>query len=507
MADHPLFKAHRRVTGPSTWGGLVGSLLATAYAYVTLDMPPGRTWSFLGLVVVCLVIASVFGDRSEQVRLKILKAIGDGTVPPTAPSLQRALAEVAAIADVSFWVNLLYWWGSALTIALAWVTLPGVPWSAVGRVIVVGLSLGPLVATLAHLMVLQRARLYQRQVIACGLSPQQALEAVPVRGLHLKRRLMGFTAVAIVTPMALIADMGHHRTERTLDRLAQTEAAVERQEILDEEQDSGRLAIMVVALLAVAVVVACGYAAGAALSEPMAQLAEETRRVAEGRLGLPKVTPAEDEQWAAASALMILELQLFSVVKQLQDAGERIGVSAGDLGLSSQQHQAGAHEQGAALTATSATTEELARSARQIATNATEVSMLATETAGGRAQRQEERRCLLRVDPQGARRQPGDRRLGGQAQQACAAGRPGGGVHRRRRRQERSARGQRRARGKQGRGGGPRLLAGGRRDAPPLRERDAIDARDPRPHRRDPRRHQRCGDGQRGRGAARWPRR
>jgi methyl-accepting chemotaxis protein len=191
---------------------------------------------------------------------------------------------------------------------------------------------------------------------------------------------MVFTAVAIVTPMALIADMGNHRTERTLDRLARTEDAAARQVILDEEQDSGLLAITLVALLAVAVVVACGYASGAALSEPMAELAQETRRVAEGRLGLPKVTPAEDEQWAAASALMILELQLFSVVKQLQDAGERIGVSAGDLGLSSQQHQAGADEQGAALTATSATTEELARSARQIASNATEVSMLATET-------------------------------------------------------------------------------------------------------------------------------
>jgi methyl-accepting chemotaxis protein len=72
-----------------------------------------------------------------------------------------------------------------------------------------------------------------------------------------------------------------------------------------------------------------------------------------------------------------MESQLLVALRKLKEAGVKISATTGELISSSLKHEAGAADQTGALSQTSATTEELARSARQIAQNASDVSRLA----------------------------------------------------------------------------------------------------------------------------------
>jgi methyl-accepting chemotaxis protein len=75
-----------------------------------------------------------------------------------------------------------------------------------------------------------------------------------------------------------------------------------------------------------------------------------------------------------------MQSHLATVLGQLKRAGVEIGTTTEQIVATSGRYEKGASEQATALNQTSATTEELARSARQIAENAASVAQIAEKT-------------------------------------------------------------------------------------------------------------------------------
>lgn len=87
----------RWLTWPSTWSALIGVSLALLYAVFTVEIRPGTRGWFGAIVVFIVVVFNVIGDREEQVRLKTLKGVGDGTVPAGRENLILALQEASRL--------------------------------------------------------------------------------------------------------------------------------------------------------------------------------------------------------------------------------------------------------------------------------------------------------------------------------------------------------------------------------------------------------------------------
>ncbi len=121
-------------------------------------------------------------------------------------------------------------------------------------------------------------------------------------------------------------------------------------------------------------------AAGVVVGRPMREIAEEATRIARGKLGTPRPVPADDEVWAVSAAFTGMQLHLGRLLGELKGAGTKISAATDDIVKTSTRYEDGATEQATALNETSATTEELARSARQIADNAQAVEEIAQKT-------------------------------------------------------------------------------------------------------------------------------
>src|SRR5206468_256408 len=106
---YPLKGQHRWVTVPSTWSALIGAAIAVFYAVFTVEILEGTRIAFGGIMLAVVFVANLFGDREEQVRMKTLRALGDGKIAMSRDNLILALTEAARGPDVTFWVNLLFW--------------------------------------------------------------------------------------------------------------------------------------------------------------------------------------------------------------------------------------------------------------------------------------------------------------------------------------------------------------------------------------------------------------
>lgn len=380
MTDASVLKGkHRYLTNTSVLASSVGAVMAALYALVALERPPDTTWKFALCVAAAVVLGTVLGDRTEQKRLRNFRRLSLGHEPATTENLVKALIDVAALPDVTFVSNLAYWTlgvgvaagGYALWVPEAgtWVTL---------RILFIGIAVTPMVSLLAHVMVLRRARQVMSTLVGLGVPMNEVMKALPAR-FQMRYRLMVYAAISVATPMVLTADFALHRMSSIGNQLLEITAA-QKPQVLAQALDAGFFSVVLVSAMVLAVVLVCGYLGGSAVSEPMQQLAAATRRIADAKLGQAPFIAAEDEVWAAAAALALMEEHLVVAIAQLKDAGAQISTTTQELVVSTQRHEAGASEQSAALAETSATTEELARSARQIAGNATSVSAMASQT-------------------------------------------------------------------------------------------------------------------------------
>ena len=369
-------------TRPSWLGSSLGLVLALLYGQLTHSLPVGSGWLFLGLVVLVLGMNTALSGAQERHALRVLRAVEDGRLPPGPDNLRRALQEVRRIPGRCFWFTLQGWLGGALLLAVTFTPLADAQWTMGMRIGLVGLSLGPLSGMLVYLMVVRRSRRTAERIAAQGLSPQEVIAAIPPERLRLRRRLVMFTAVAVLSPSVFILDVSMSRTVSTFDQILETKDPKVQQEVVHRARRATGLPLGALAGLVVVLVLGTAYVAGTALAEPLRALSEDATRIAQGEVRTPRFIPAEDEVWAVSAAFTRMQAQLAQALVQLQRAGLQISSTTEQLVATSADQESGAGEQAISLNETRATTEELARSAQQIAVNAESVSAMAETTFG-----------------------------------------------------------------------------------------------------------------------------
>ncbi|OJH41062.1 methyl-accepting chemotaxis protein [Cystobacter ferrugineus] len=367
---------------PSWWGGVLGLLLSLLYGYVTHSLPLGDMGLFLGLVGAVMTMNVLLTYAQERHALRVLWALEQGRLPPTPDNLRRALQEVRRVPGRSFWFTLQGWLGGTLLLAATYTSLSAVHWMVGVRIGLVGVSLGPLSSMLVYLLVVRRSRRAAVLIADKGLSPQEVISALPAERLRLRRRLVLFTAVAVLCPSVFILDVSVSRTMDTFDQILETRDLQAQQRVVHQARRATGLPLGVLAGLVVVLVLGTAYVAGTALAEPLRALSEDATRIAQGEVRTPRFIPAEDEVWAVSAAFTRMQAQLAQALVQLQRAGLQISSTTEQLVATSADQESGAGEQAVSLNETRATTEELARSAQQIAVNAESVSAMAETTFG-----------------------------------------------------------------------------------------------------------------------------
>ncbi len=369
-------------TQPSWLGSALGVVLALLYGRLTHAVPAGSGWLFLGLLVLVLAMNTALSGAQERHALRVLRAVEEGRLPPVPDNLRRALQEVRRIPGRCFWFTIQGWFGGALLLAVTFTPLAEATWKVGMRIGLVCLSLGPLSAMLVYLMLVRRSRRAAERIAAQGLSPQEVIAAIPPERLRLRRRLVMFTALAVLSPSVFILDVSMTRTVSTFDQILETKDPKVQQEVVHRARRATGLPLGALAGLVVVLVLGTAYVAGTALAEPLRALSEDATRIAQGEVRTPRFIPAEDEVWAVSAAFTRMQAQLAQALVQLQRAGLQISSTTEQLVATSADQESGAGEQAISLNETRATTEELARSAQQIAVNAESVSAMAETTFG-----------------------------------------------------------------------------------------------------------------------------
>ena len=370
---------NRWITNPSTIAAPLGVIIAVAYLSSVVSLPDGTRGWYFGLLIGVVVVFNVAADLFEQGRLRTVKGLGAGTEPTTPESLQRAAREAAQAPDTTFLLALFAFMAGSVAVAFAWYVLASPPLLIALRVGLVGFMVAPLTAMMANLLVLPRARQVLRELVDAGLAPEALAEVLPVR-FELRRRLMLYSTVAVLTPMLMVADASLQRSSQLLEAVKRQPDAVSARAVFEAQGADGYGALGGLGAATVFMVVLCGWLSGSVLGDPLKRLGEETERLAQGRYQRGRLVMAEFETWAAATTMSAMAAHLLDAAAGAKDASKGIRAAADDLVQNGALQEQGAAEQSAALMATTATTEELARSARQISSNAQRVSEIARGT-------------------------------------------------------------------------------------------------------------------------------
>ncbi len=370
---------HRWLTNPSSVAVLAGLVVAIGYVSAVLTIPEGTRGWFFGLFISVGLFCNFLGDLIEQRRLRTIKGLSDGTLSPTVELLAAAAHEAARAPQVSFVLALSLLTGGTALIAVLWYAASSPPLLVLLRIVLVSVLVAPLSAMMANLLMLPRARQVLRDLLAAGLPPAVLAAQLPPT-YQLRRRLVTYAAIAVLTPMMIMADASLHRASELLDRVRAVNEVAAGRAVFEAQRGEGFGALAALGAVTVLLVVLCGWLAGSVLGDPLKQLAKETERLAAARYEQGRLVVAELEAWAAACAMYSMEGSLLEAVNRARDTSRGITAASAELVQSGAAQEQGAAEQSAALMATTATTEELARSARQIAANAQRVSELARGT-------------------------------------------------------------------------------------------------------------------------------
>ena len=367
------------MTRPSWLGGGVGLVLTLVHWQLSRTLQENTWGYFLGLMVVGLGLSLGLTSLMERRALRVVRIIEQDKNACTAENLRQALQEARAIPERCFWFTLQGWVGAVLLVALAFTPLD---WRLGVRVALVGLSLGPLNAMLVYLLVVRRSRTAAERISDEGLSALEFISAVPPERQNIRRRLVIFTAIAVLSPSVFILDVSIARASAALTGMvAKRDQGPQAQELaMKEALGTGTAAVSLMSGLVILLVLGTAYAAGTALSEPLRSITEDATRIAKGDLRPPRVIPGEDEVWAASAAFIQMQAQLGQALAQMRRASMQISSTTEQLVATSSEQEMGADEQASSLNETSATTEELARSAQQIAGNAESVAGIAERT-------------------------------------------------------------------------------------------------------------------------------
>ncbi len=364
---------------PAAWASLFAALPAAAYLWAAVRVPsrePARL-VILGLLVLAAIVG-LFAMRG-QARVRTVRRLATGRLEPSERNLIAAIREARGVP----------WWISASTLGV-WVAaclgFAGIArvvgGAALGdqvRIASLALTAGTLAGLLAYFIAVRRSR---RVIEALGtrLPAQTVVAALGTKRTRRTRQgFVSFVAIIVMLPVVMVADASRVETFEVLAKVSRAP----RHEQAEVARVEARAAASKVLLLAVLLgVLALGISAlqGESMAEPMRRVADEAMRISRGDLREVHVVPAEEEVWAVTATFTQLQAQLQAVIAQLQRAGISIGSTTEQLMATSSKYESGAADQATSLNETSATTEELAQSARQISHNAASVSDLAQKT-------------------------------------------------------------------------------------------------------------------------------
>jgi methyl-accepting chemotaxis protein len=373
----------RAMVGPPILAGGAGAVLAAWYSYLTLAplIPPGAGPRFALIVTVVLAVAVTVINLRSRRRLSTLLRLGRGQLPLDTAALQAAVREVLTVPDAMFRLGVAAWTLGALAVGLLLMLfVRGVPWTVPGRLLAMAALFGLPSSLLSYCLIALRSRELVRALCRAGLKPDEVIAAFPPTRAQIRARLVAFTAICIICPAALTADLSSTFAREGYARVAAAERPADRKAMAAEVRSEALAKVAVMGALVFGLAVLTAFLGGTALTGPMREIASEATAIAEGRLEAPRAIPAEDEVWAVAAAFTAMQTHLTTVLSQLKRAGVQIGATTEQIVATSGRYENGATEQATALNETSATTEELARSARQIAENAASVAQIAEKT-------------------------------------------------------------------------------------------------------------------------------
>ncbi|RKI73661.1 methyl-accepting chemotaxis protein [Corallococcus sp. AB049A] len=359
---------------PVPLANLVGSTLGLHFASLVVsgeqELPLGR---LVTLVVGVSALHMLLGVGVSLRRFPRLRALERGVLPPTPEHLAAAVGEVSRAPGEAFFRSLGLWALTTGVVAAALGSVMGQPVELTLRIAGLGALFGPLTSLLVYGLVTLRARRGVLWVAEQGLTHAQVIAALPRRS-RIRARLVAFTAICVITPAVMCAQVVTALMNGFFHRL-QTGSPDARGVLMDAFTSSALLCVVVFGLA-----LATAYLGGTLLGRPMRELSGEARRIAAGDLASPRLVPAEDEVWAVSAAFTTMRTHLADVLAELQRAGAQISATTEEILSTSGRYEEGAAEQASSLDETSATTEELARSAKQIAENASSVAEIAQRT-------------------------------------------------------------------------------------------------------------------------------
>ncbi len=366
----------RWLLAPTVPAVVAGVAVSATYALVTLSMSATQAFRLTAVATAVSGSLLLIGLAVAQDRLRPLSRLAEGLLPPSPRHLDEAARAVLAAPDVSFSATLFFFSGGAALSSLIWQQWTRVDSTTALRMGLIAVTVAPVSAVLANLLMLPRGRVVLDRLLKLGLEPSRLLEGQPPR-LELGRRLGFFAGVAVLAPFVLVVDLSLARSRELSRALAAAGEKGAAEVLANASGASSLLPVVLLGGLVLVMVLGASWLAGDAIGVPLSALARHTERVAAGAPDAKDIVAAEHETFNAALALATLEKSLTEVAERVAGASHGIGAATQDLAHGVSKQEKGAAQQSAALAETTATTEELARSARQIATNASRVADLA----------------------------------------------------------------------------------------------------------------------------------
>ena len=376
--DHWLRNRIGWLMAPTLIGNTLAVAVAGPWAASFESLAEGSLQVFLLLTVGITLALQLSLSGAVLMRLRTFRGLVSGRLPINRVHRLAALRELRAIPSRLATLSIMGWVLGAALLGLGMVALGDGTWMSALRLLLAGGLFGALGTVLGSLLLTNRAH-EASDMLSEGLAPHDVIAAAPAAHWSLRARTVAFTVLMTVVPVMVLADVAWLALGRAPTELALVAPGL-RQATADALFYSLALRLAALGLMSLVFAVITAAAAAQTIAGPMQRLAAEARRVASGDLESPRVIAADGEVWRVTSVFGQLHERLAGLVNKVLDAGAHLRTATDSLQRTSKRSEATAAEQAAALNETSATTEELARSARQIASSGAAVQELARRT-------------------------------------------------------------------------------------------------------------------------------
>jgi len=359
---------------------VMGANLAGVMWVVPWVLHVSKRWGGSDLLPLFFVVGSLLGEGVLlwRARRKV-NAFADVIAGDSSRgTLIRALEELHALPRHTVRHNLQAWLALALFVSAGLMRWGGESWQVIPYLCF--MSLLPAILSGGFTAVLTSERCFgARNALSRGLPPHEVVNVAKSKAPPVRALVMLFTLLLVVIPV--IAGFDIVRTSLVDAPLKLNALPVDQRAVsalaLKRELVTSLAEVLGLSLLLAGMVAA---SAGRSIARPLSQLVNEANRLTRGELRQARVIAADSEVWRVTSTFAVLQERLGGLVARISRAGSDVSGATTLLSRTSKRSETTAAEQAAALNETSATTEELARSARQIAVSAASVQELALRT-------------------------------------------------------------------------------------------------------------------------------